>query len=228
MDRLQVRKHRFHLQAGDRRDQVHPVGADVGDGAQLAALLHQNAPVVVGVVVEPVLGVAAVDVVDFAHVAAAHHVAGFEVERVEADVVADGRRQLSCPWPAPPARPTPSSSSPAVSRTGRACRPAAPSWPAGNAARWERPDERRERPCRPAPHRCSCTLSAGRASAGRGRFPVIDAEDAGDRHAQPPQRLDVDGADEAGADHRRSDLMQHDVVSLGNHMYDLRCMMNDE
>ena len=49
---------------------------------------------------------------------------------------------------------------------------------------------------------------------GRGRFLVIDAEDAGDRHAEAPQRLDVDGADEAGADDRRVDLMQHGLSPL--------------
>ena len=79
------------LEAGDRVDEVQPVGADVGHRPQLAALGREDAPVVVGVEEQPVLHVAAGHVVDLAELAAAHPLAGLDRERVEADVVVDAR-----------------------------------------------------------------------------------------------------------------------------------------
>ena len=76
-------------EAGYELDEVEPVGADVGDGAQFAALAAEDAPVVVGGIEEPVLHVAAGDGVDAAEGAALDHVADFPVERVEAHVVVD-------------------------------------------------------------------------------------------------------------------------------------------
>ena len=61
--------------------------ADVGDGAQRAALLGVEPPVPVGRLQQPVLDVDAVDAVDRAEVAAADPRAGLPAERVEADVV---------------------------------------------------------------------------------------------------------------------------------------------
>ena len=85
--------HGADRQAGDELDQVQPVGADVGDGAQLAAFSAQQAPVVVGRVEQPVLHIAAVDRVDAAQHAAPDQRAHFPVERVEAHIVVDPGRQ---------------------------------------------------------------------------------------------------------------------------------------
>ena len=49
------------LQPRNRMDQVQPVRPDIGDGPQLAALLGQHPPVVVGRVEQPILHVAAAD-----------------------------------------------------------------------------------------------------------------------------------------------------------------------
>ena len=201
------------------------MGADVGDGRQLAALLHQDAPVVVGVVVEPVLGVAAVDVVDRAHVAAAHHVVRLQVERVEADVVADGRRLLFALRQ--------------LHQLGRLLRVHGQRLLAQDVlAGQERLLGQRVMQhvghgemdgvnVLVRQHFVDALVRAGQAELllGRGRFLVIDAENAGHGDAEPAQRLDVDGADETGADYRGVDLMQHDVVSLGCRIMQ---MMNDE
>ena len=89
VDGLEVGLHGGDGEAGDELDEVEPVGADVGDGAQFAAFAAEDAPVVVGGVEEPVLHVTAGDGVDAAEGAAPDHGADFPVERVEAHVVVD-------------------------------------------------------------------------------------------------------------------------------------------
>ena len=81
-------------------DQVQPVGADVGHGPQLAALLGQDAPVVVGVVEQPVLDVAAADGEDVAQRRRGGPCSrASQAERIEADVVvhAGGQPVLAGP-----------------------------------------------------------------------------------------------------------------------------------
>ena len=73
------------------------MGADVGHGPQLATLVGQHPPVVVGRVKEPVLDVAAADRVDVAQVASFDHVPGLQVEGIKTDVVVDARRQPFLP-----------------------------------------------------------------------------------------------------------------------------------
>lgn len=89
IDGLEVGLHGGDGKAGDELDEVEPVGADVGDGAQFAAFAAENAPVVVGGVEEPVLHVTAGDGVNLAEGAALNHGADFPVERIEAHVVVD-------------------------------------------------------------------------------------------------------------------------------------------
>ena len=143
--------------------------------------------------------------------------AGFEVQRIEPHVVAHAGRQPLRLAPVRPVRPTRAAFMasgfshitclPACSARLATCR---------SAARWARPGGRPGPPCRPAPRRSSCTPAAGRGS-GRPSCdsPVVAAEDAGDADAQPPQRLDVDRADEARPDDRRADLAEvlDDLVS---------------
>ena len=58
-----------------------------------AALIGEHPPVVVGVVEQPVLRITAVDGKDPPHLAAGDAVAGFQVERIEPNVVAHAGRQ---------------------------------------------------------------------------------------------------------------------------------------
>ena len=75
-----------HGQARDELHQIEPVGADVGDGPQLAALVRLEPPVPVRGEEEPVLEVAAVDVPDLADAAVREERPGLLALRVEADV----------------------------------------------------------------------------------------------------------------------------------------------
>ena len=72
--------------AGDPLRKVHPVRADVGDRPQRAALLRLEAPVPVGRIEQPVLEVAAVDVPDLAQRARRHERPRLVRDRVEAEV----------------------------------------------------------------------------------------------------------------------------------------------
>jgi hypothetical protein len=73
---------------------VEPVRADVGERTQLAAFLRQQPPVVVGVVEQPVLEVAAVDVDDPPELTLGDHCPQRLQRRVEPQVVVDGKHPL--------------------------------------------------------------------------------------------------------------------------------------
>src|SRR5439155_23469276 len=88
---VQVGAHAFDFEAGNCGHEVQPVRADVGDGPERPALVGQHAPVEIGVVGQPVLRVRAGDVANGTEPAVRDTLPGFEVERVEADVVVDGR-----------------------------------------------------------------------------------------------------------------------------------------
>ncbi len=77
-------------EGGEVLDHVHPMGADVAHGAEFAVVLGLDAPVVVRVVEEPVLGVGTLDGEDFAEVAGGNHCADLLHSRVVAEVVVGG------------------------------------------------------------------------------------------------------------------------------------------
>jgi hypothetical protein len=85
--RVQVGEDGGDALAGDEAGQIEPVGADVGDGAEHAALAGVEPPVPVGRLQQPVLDVDAVDAVDGTEVPAPDARASLSAERVEADVV---------------------------------------------------------------------------------------------------------------------------------------------
>jgi hypothetical protein len=82
--------HRLRLQPGDEARQVHPMGADIAHGPERAAHLRFQPPVPVGGLGQPVLVVVAGDETDIAKLPRPHHAMRLLVQRVEADVVADG------------------------------------------------------------------------------------------------------------------------------------------
>ena len=75
------------LLAGDEADEVHPMGADVADRPQRAAFVGVEPPVPVGGARQPVLMVVAGDQFCLPQVG---HRLGVLVQRIKADVVADG------------------------------------------------------------------------------------------------------------------------------------------
>ena len=191
------RRTALDLQPGHELHEVEPVRADVADGAQLAALLGLEPPV-------PVRRLAAAspagsrrDVPDLAELAGLHACARLLHQRVEADVEVRAVHEAAAPRRARAARATAPRSSPAASRRPRACRPRAPASPAGSGGgSASSGGRRRPRRRRAAPRSCRTHGRERLRRCALGRR----ADDAGDLHAQPPQRVDVDGADEAGAD----------------------------
>ena len=103
----EVAEHARDPLARHERDEVEPVRADVGDRAQRAALLGVEPPVPVGVLQQPVLDVAAVDVEHAAELAAAHPVARRAALPVEADVVVRAVHEAALARPAARAPPSP-------------------------------------------------------------------------------------------------------------------------
>src|SRR5262245_59810186 len=75
--------------AGDPLDQVKPMSADVGNGAEYAAEFGFETPVPIGGICEPVLQKAAVDEADFADGAGIDQCLGLNAERIVAKVVRD-------------------------------------------------------------------------------------------------------------------------------------------
>jgi hypothetical protein len=78
-----------NLLAGDPLDEVEPMGADVGDGAEFAAEFGFEAPVPVGGIGEPVLQKTAVDQAGFADGARIDQRFGLNAEWIVAKVVGD-------------------------------------------------------------------------------------------------------------------------------------------
>ena len=115
-----------------KRGEVEPVRADVGDRAELAALLRVEAPVPVGVLEQPVLDVAAVDVEDTAELAAEDALARRDgTGRRSGCCSSCSGRGRSRPRAARAQR-SPATSARAASRRRRACPPPARPSPAGS------------------------------------------------------------------------------------------------
>ena len=134
-DRRQVGEHRFDAPPEHVLDQVHPVRADVAEGEARAALLGLEAPREVGRLQQPVLQIGAVDEMDRAELAARDHLPRLLHHRVAAVVEHHGVDDAGSARRLPHAA-LPPTSSPAASRTGRACPPPARPGRRGRAARW--------------------------------------------------------------------------------------------
>ena len=193
--------------AGQEAREVQPVRADVADHAQVAAELALQAPAPVGVVEQPVLQEAAGDEPDLPRSPAGDRRARVQVLGIEALVEVDGVDAAR--WPV-----ASSSSSPvcalviASGFSHTTCLPAASTARTCSSCRW----------LGVARWTTSTRSSASIASkartgpAGSPRAPsrpaplVARADDAGDLDAEPPQRLDVDDADESRPRDRRADV----------------------
>ena len=75
-------------------DQVEPVGADVRDRSQFAAVFREDSPVEIGFVEQPVLKITAGDVVNIADDSVAHSVSRFEAQWVVTYVVIDSANDV--------------------------------------------------------------------------------------------------------------------------------------
>ena len=95
--RLKVGEHLGDLRPQNKRDRIHPVRPDIGHGAQLPALLRQQPPVVVRVLEEPVLHVGAVHVDDLAQLATRDHSVQCQHGGIEANVVIHGKHAVAAP-----------------------------------------------------------------------------------------------------------------------------------
>ena len=79
---------------GDELGQIHPVGADVGNGPQVGVTIRLDPPVVVIDQQQPVLGVGTRDREDSAQLATRDASVHLLAERIEAEVVIHARRLL--------------------------------------------------------------------------------------------------------------------------------------
>ena len=86
---MQVGEHLGDAETGHEANEIQPVRADVGDGAQPPGRCGVDPPVPVGVEQEPVLEVATADETRRAEVAAGHHGPSLVEHGVEAHVEAD-------------------------------------------------------------------------------------------------------------------------------------------
>jgi hypothetical protein len=183
---------------------VDPVGPDVPERPQLAALGRVEAPVPVGVQEQPVLEIPAGDQADATQSASPDRAVQVLVEGIEADVVVDradavaGRReghQLR-----------------GLLRSDRE-RFLADHMPPGREDRLDlrvmqvvgrRDVHHLDRGVGEQVVQAAIRHGHPQASSTRGRALARRAEDAVDRDPEAPKRLDMDRADEPGADHGRS------------------------
>ena len=203
VERGQVGEHRADRPADDELRQVHPVSTDVGDRAEVRPAVGLDAPVVVVGLEEPVLGVGAGHAQDAPRRRRGRPGAELVTERVEPDVVIDGRH---------------------LARTVRGERDQRPGLARGRCQRLLANHVFARQQCRP---RLREVAGVGRGDvdgADRGvsqqggevGVDPLDPEPAGQRlgpfggraeephhrDTDPPQRLGVNGPDEASADQR--------------------------
>jgi hypothetical protein len=216
-ERREIGHHALDPEAADEARQVQPVGPDVADGAERAALGRVQAPVPVGVQQEPVLEVVPGDHPDLAQLALAEQLGRVLVEGVEADVEVDGVDHPRVRGQALQLG--------GLGRRGRQ-RLLADDVPAGDQdPRDLREVERVRRrdvdhlDALVGQHLVHGPVGVRQAQVGGSLRPVLRRlfQEPVDRDAEPAQCLDVHGSDEPAADDGGADVADasHAVADLG-------------
>ena len=210
VERFEVGEHGLGAGSQDERHGVDPVASDVTDGPQFAAFAGEDAPVVVGFLEQPVLKEMPLNVHDTAEIAALHQGAHLQDGREETAHVIHREHRGS--------RPSRCGHDPGRFPGGHSQRLFTDHMPARRQRREGlfhmhfvgRRDVdhidvglRQQRPV------IMVTVDFGDAPAcGGGARGGRGSTHRGDLDAEPFERLDVDGADEAGADDARAERVE--------------------